>query len=714
MFELRLNAIVVGSFCNAFFSFILGLFVFFKNPRSKVNKYFFIMNVFITGWAFFVAFLAGNADRDSALFFARINNLFALFIPVFFLHFVLALIDRISENIKFLVSFYTLNIVVLVFSLVFPGHFVGDVKPKMDLPMYTDEPGFLYFIFTFLFLIETGYAIKEMVKVYPLSSAIKKTQIKYTIVASIVGFVFGGSTFPLVYDISVYPWPNIFMWLWTVILAYAIVKHRLFEIETVIHRTLMWLLASATVFVPIALFVFLSRPLFVRMGSLMMSIYLTVMFFIFKFYHNKVQPQIDHFFRRKKYDYSQILGMLSVSLKGVLDINELAKKVSISLKGALYLQKIGIVVRDVKKDDFYVLIEEGFRRELSYISVRDEVIGYLHERGYLEPELVEVDPSLEYIKGSVFYRFLQEEDIPLVMSISFGEDFIGFIVLGRKENLQSYTMKDIQILESIAGDISIYFYNALHHKDIVEKQRLEEELRLGRQLQESLLPRKRPEVEGCRVYGMMKAAKEIGGDYYDFIEWKGREGISLAIGDVSGKGLDAGIVMAMIKTIVYSFALERGIGPREVLRRVNEVLYYHISLRKPATLLYFEIKGREGVVRYSSAGHECILVRRREEVEVIKSGGILLGIIRDVDRHLEEKEIELRRGDKILLYTDGATEARNPRGEMYGLERLVESFRRYKELPIEELIKEVYQDIQRFISTQEQYDDITLVGIEKE
>ena len=149
-------------------------------------------------------YLWRNLPSKSFLF-VWLHNQLALFVSVFFLHFVLALLRRVRENKTFLIVAYSSNIIVFLFSLVFPYHFIGAVNPKMNFPFYTDKPGILYLCFTLLFIIEAGYAIREMVKVYPFSSGIKKTQIKYTIIASIIGFVFGGSTFPLVYDIPVYP-----------------------------------------------------------------------------------------------------------------------------------------------------------------------------------------------------------------------------------------------------------------------------------------------------------------------------------------------------------------------------------------------------------------------------------------------------------------------------------------------------------------------------
>jgi len=130
-------------------------------------------------------------------------------------------------------------------------------------------------------------------------------------------------------------------------------------------------------------------------------------------------------------------------------------------------------------------------------------------------------------------------------------------------------------------------------------------------------------------------------------------------------------------------------------------------------------------LRYSSCGHEHILVARTAkksldgkvdlpDVEVLKAGGIIMGMVEEITPFLEEKEICLNGGDKILLYTDGATEARKPAGQMYGMRRLVESFRKGASFPIKETVYNIFEDVKRFISEGHQYDDITMVGIERE
>ena len=155
------------------------------------------------------------------------------------------------------------------------------------------------------------------------------------------------------------------------------------------------------------------------------------------------------------------------------------------------------------------------------------------------------------------------------------------------------------------------------------------------------------------------------------------------------------------------------------LNILNTNLFSYLNQQKFISLLLLQYLPDQNKITYSSAGHEKILLYKKQpsqivpEIETIKSGGIILGMIENISDFLEEKFLPLDRGDKILLYTDGATEARNPHEELFGLERLIESFQKHAHLPIKDVIQNVYMDIQKFISVRDQYDDITLVGIEK-
>ncbi|MDD4908824.1 MAG: SpoIIE family protein phosphatase [Candidatus Omnitrophica bacterium] len=526
------------------------------------------------------------------------------------------------------------------------------------------------------------------------------------------------------FGIAVYPAGFIFIGTYISLLAYNMIRYKAFEIETVIHRTVLWLLASVSVFLPLVLFIYLARPWLSQMNVLLLSFLMTVIFYLFKYYQQVFQPRIDHIFRRKKYDYSQILGVLSLSLKGVLDIETISGKVSSAIKGSLYLQKIGILIMDIKTGQPRPLVRAGFSGEIPALDPQDKVLSYLKINPYLERELVEVDPNLSYLKESRLYQFLKEEDTPLVLSLNLKEEFIGLIILGKRENLQLFTVNDIGILSNIASEVALYFYNALHHEDILEKQRLDEEMRFGREIQMGLLPQRVPEISNLALRGLMQPAKEIGGDYYDFVTFPNKNNLAIVIGDVSGKGVAAGLLMSMVKAAIHTLSQEEA-SPKEVLQRTNQMLYQNIGGQRFMTLLYLLWDSQNRILTYSSAGHEHILIFRNKlgnervalrgtspDVEAIISGGFMLGMLSDIDSYLEEKQLKLENGDKILLYTDGVTEAENENLERFGLGRLEEAFQKHSSKPANELMLAIKDEVYSFIGAHPQYDDITLVVLE--
>ncbi|MFA5096559.1 MAG: PP2C family protein-serine/threonine phosphatase, partial [Candidatus Omnitrophota bacterium] len=237
--------------------------------------------------------------------------------------------------------------------------------------------------------------------------------------------------------------------------------------------------------------------------------------------------------------------------------------------------------------------------------------------------------------------------------------------------------------------------------------------KLGREIQVALLPQVIPLVKGLIVQGLMQPAKEIGGDYYDFITLPREDELSIVIGDVAGKGVAAGLLMAMAKTAINTLSQEER-SPRQILIRTNAILNKHIDAQKFMTLLYLRWQFDISTLTYSSGGHEHILLFRHstKSLESIQSGGIMLGMIPDVGMFLEEKELLLAPEDKVLLYTDGVTEALDQSGQRFGLDRLKEAFAGHISKPALELMNAVKDEVYSFMGSCPQYDDITLVVLE--
>jgi serine phosphatase RsbU (regulator of sigma subunit) len=279
-------------------------------------------------------------------------------------------------------------------------------------------------------------------------------------------------------------------------------------------------------------------------------------------------------------------------------------------------------------------------------------------------------------------------------------------------------------MQSFAVQASVSLENAHLVSDLLDQARLRQELELGREIQMDLLPKVTPTIAGLKVTGIMLPAKEIGGDYYDFLMNPSLEQLSIVIGDVSGKGVAAGLLMAMVKTCLYALN-KQPISPREILLATNQMLYEHINAKKFMTMLYLTWSARERRLSYSSAGHEHILIYRNNlgservapqgtspNVEAILSGGFMLGMVPEIDQFLEDRQLNLNPGDKAILYTDGVTEARDINEELFGLKRLTDIISKEGHKQTRDLLDAIRQEVYSFIGAREQYDDITLVVME--
>ncbi|NCC51291.1 MAG: GAF domain-containing protein [Spartobacteria bacterium] len=296
------------------------------------------------------------------------------------------------------------------------------------------------------------------------------------------------------------------------------------------------------------------------------------------------------------------------------------------------------------------------------------------------------------------------------------ERLLGVLYLDNNLVEGLYAGRVRQAVEALASQAGILLENTRMVKELVEQDRLRQELKLGTQIQMESMPESAPAVEGLNVLPFMQPALEIGGDYYDFFvralpEYPTRLGV--AIGDVSGKGMGAGLSMAMLKTTVMTLSQE-GFTLPEIITKTNSIMYQNLNEGMFVSLVYLEWDPAANLVRYCGAGHETILVYRQEtrDVESITSGGIVLGILPEIQEMIDEQTFSLCPGDKIILYTDGVTEARNPRREEYGLEAMMALIQQHGHQSLPELLALLRADIARFTQGAEQNDDITILVME--
>jgi serine phosphatase RsbU (regulator of sigma subunit)/ketosteroid isomerase-like protein len=246
-------------------------------------------------------------------------------------------------------------------------------------------------------------------------------------------------------------------------------------------------------------------------------------------------------------------------------------------------------------------------------------------------------------------------------------------------------------------------------QEIRERERVEQELHVARSIQQASLPEEVPTLEGWQITPYYQPAREVGGDFYDFLKLpKGRLGI--VVGDATGKGVPAALVMASARSMLRALAQASDFSPGDVLRRVNDPLVADIPANMFVTCFYAILDPESGSIIYANAGHDLPYLWHGGDCEELKARGMPLGLMPGMG--YEEKEIVFEAGEAALLYSDGLVEAHNPKGEMFGFPRLRALVAEHGQGgSLEEaLLEELYS----FVGDGwEQEDDITLLTLRR-
>ncbi len=284
----------------------------------------------------------------------------------------------------------------------------------------------------------------------------------------------------------------------------------------------------------------------------------------------------------------------------------------------------------------------------------------------------------------------------------------GYLFAARKNELIFYE-EDKAAINTFSDYASVAMENSLLLEQSIEKERLEKELDVAREIQKKILPASDPKFKDLSVTSVFIPAFEVGGDYYDFFEIS-KSKFGFIIADVSGKGISAAFIMAEVKGIFSS--LSRMIeSPKDILIKANEILQNTLNKKSFVSALYGIIDFNDEVIRFARAGHCPALLVRGSSVETFKPSGIGLGLTNQdlFSNHLEEIKIDLKQNDTLVFYTDGITEAKNKEFEDFGEQRFAEILIEYSNESVNKIANEVIKDVTLFSRNHSQYDDITLV-----
>lgn len=504
-----------------------------------------------------------------------------------------------------------------------------------------------------------------------------------------------------------------FLLIFPLSIGIAILRYRLWDVEVFVNRTLVY--SALTLIVTLLYLVLVigleqifrittgqSSPLIIAASTLVIAA-------LFNPLRIRLQKLVDQSFYHIKFETARALAKFSETLRDEVDLVHLVNSLEKVIQENIQPEQ---VLTWLPSPDGFAISAFAARMEFNEwpqrtIPVDDPAIKVLlQSSGVIELDRVDGDePALQMLQAAGVKAI-----VPLV---SQGE-LTGFLALGARLNRQGFSMDDYRLLSMLASQaapaIQIAQLARQQQAEALERERMERELQVARSIQLTLLPKELPALAGWQLANYYQAARAIGGDFYDFIHLPdGRLG--LVIGDVSGKGIPAALVMATTRNLLRT-VVQRGGSPGIVLKQVNNLLDPDIPQNMFVTCLYAVLDPASGRLVFANAGHNLPIRYSHDSVNELRATGMPLGLLPDMS--YEEQEAILEPEDCLLFYSDGITEAHNPQKEMYGRSRLHASLGKFSG-DGHALIDRLLHKLQDFTGPGwEQEDDVTMVLLKRE
>jgi phosphoserine phosphatase RsbU/P len=652
-----------------------------------------------------------------AFFIAYRTIFLALFAAMFYLFFAVfptrSPIDRRLPWLKWLAF-------LLGISIMLPGLGVGTVQPPAALVRLIGEPAasksVLFYIYLFVAL---GFvSLVANASRGSTSEACRRSRV--ILWGTLVGVLpiaaekgamdFAGYRPPFWLDTTLI----VVTFLFPLSFAYAVVKHRVLEIPALLRRSARYVLVqrgyivllfvgAATAIVFFAHTVSRFFPANTNIGMGLSAVFGIVMVWASAPLVRRGTQRIDRAFFRSAYDARVILQDLAERARTVTDRHELAILLEKHISGALHPKALACYL---EADEGILVAECGqVPTELRTLNATLPLMAELERRG----KAWEVPPP-ESDAGREFAVVTPLAPECLVPILGRNSRLIGMLALGQRLSEELYSGEDKRLLDSVASQAGIALENIRLAEKMAERMEAERratrDMEIAREVQARLFPQTMPLLRTLEYAGGCIQAREVGGDYYDFLDLgPGRVGIVLA--DIAGKGISGALLMANLQANLrsqYAIALED--LPR-LLKSVNRLFVENTPDDSYATLFFGDYNDATRCLRYVNCGHNPpLLFRETGKVERLTATATVLGLFSDWE--CDTCEVALHAGDTLVIYTDGITEASDARGEEFGEARLIQLICSQRYLSPGDLLRGIHAAVQR-VSVGTQADDLTLV-----
>jgi serine phosphatase RsbU (regulator of sigma subunit)/putative methionine-R-sulfoxide reductase with GAF domain/anti-sigma regulatory factor (Ser/Thr protein kinase) len=330
--------------------------------------------------------------------------------------------------------------------------------------------------------------------------------------------------------------------------------------------------------------------------------------------------------------------------------------------------------------------------------------------GILDPTCAAdcLDTELARTDQETYYALETSDHLLVGFPLMIRSDFYGVMLVEEDADTRRFRQKRMEIVTSIAQQVALSIQNDRLQREMVNRERLEHEIQLARQIQQTFLPDHLPETKGWDLAARWLTARQVGGDFYDVFELP-HDRLGLFIADVSDKGIPASIFMAVTRTLVRA-TINNVSSPAETMRRVNALIIPDNKESMFVTAFYGVLSLRSGEFTYANAGHNPPIWMKKKEnsFAMLQRTGAALGIIENMP--MEEKTICLDQEDLLLLYTDGVTETFSPEDDIYGEKRLLELVESFDGLTVNEMLDAIEGSVRDFMGPLPAADDLTMVA----